>query len=95
MNDKLPTPIMNREIKKLNKNILKSLNNYRKTITYLTADAPIGILCLPTVIENILIRADCLRVYDLLNRDLAKIKGLSDRRLALLTSRLNEFIAMG
>jgi hypothetical protein len=86
--------ILEKEMNKINKNLMKSLNNYRKTVTFMIADAPIGVLCLPKAIESILIGQDCLRVYDLLDRDLTKIKGLGSVRLEQLTSSLNQFLAM-
>jgi len=94
-NNKNTKKIVDREMKKITKKLMDNLENYRKTVTFLTADCPIQTLCLPKTLENILIAAGCFRVYDLLNRDLAKIKGLGDSRLTLLTARLNEFLAMG
>ena len=72
----------------------KNLEHYRLTLAYMGANVPIGVLCLPKVIEKALVSDGCLRVYDLINRDLTKIKGLGDKRLALLTSRLDEFFTM-
>jgi len=72
----------------------EDLAHYRRTICYMEANVPIGVLCLPKVIETALFNDGCLRVYDLINRDLRKIKGLGSRRLDLLTSRLDEFFSV-
>lgn len=82
------------DVKKINQELLKNLENYRKTLSYLNADAPIGVLCLPKVIENALLADGCLRVYDLFDRDLAEIKGIGKTRVERLTSSLNEFFSM-
>jgi hypothetical protein len=82
-------------IKHINMQLVKSLEAYRKTMSYMCADAPLGVLCLPKVIETILNRNGIARVYDLFGLDLTKIKGIGDRRRRDLTSRLNEFLAMG
>lgn len=83
------------EIKKDSQDKLKEdLAHYRNVMHYLGANVPIGCLCLPIELENLLVRDGCLRVYDLINRDLTKIKGIGKRRLDLLTSRLDEFISI-
>jgi hypothetical protein len=81
-------------IKKINKKLLESLGNYRHFLNCMSADVPIGCLCLNPVIENILRENGFLRVYDLFNTDLTKIKGLGKRRIRELTSRLDEFVSM-
>lgn len=83
-----------KQLQKIREEVLKKFVEYRKTIHYLSADAPIGILCLPRTIETVLINNGCLRIYDLFNRDLTEIKGLGEVRLRDLTSRLDEFFAM-
>ena len=70
----------------------KSVARYRNILATLEGDLPIACLCLPKVIENILLDAGCLRVYDVVNLDLTEIKGLGETRIALLRSRLHEFI---
>lgn len=82
------------EMNKIHLELLKNLDNYRKSMSFMACDAPIGVLCLPKVLENILIRNDCLRIYDLLNRDLTKIKGLGKTRLDRLTACLDQFISI-
>lgn len=72
----------------------KDLNHYRKTLCYLEGNVPIQVLCLPKVLENALLRDGCLRIYDLFNRDLTKIKGIGKNRISLLTSRLDEFLTV-
>lgn len=84
----------NEELRKINKKLLESLENYRKTIAYIAGDAPISILCLPKATETILINAGCLRVYDLFNCDFTKIKGLGKIRIGDLTTRLDQFSPM-
>ena len=78
-----------------NKDILKkNFERYRKILRYMEADLPIQCLCLPKIIENKLIAAGCLRVYDVIDLDLTKIKGLGDSRRAIITSSLNQFVTM-
>ena len=80
------------ELVQLRKKLFVALESYRKTMTFLAGDAPLGVLCLPKTTETILVKAGVTRVYDLFNRDLAKIKGLGDVRIGHLASRLNEFL---
>lgn len=87
--------ILKEEILKINKKLLESLDNYRNTISFMYGDAPIEVLCLPKVIETVLINNGCLRVYDLFNRDLAEIKGIGNTRVRQLAARLDEFLAVG
>lgn len=68
--------------------------HYRNMLNYMGANVPIQVLCLPKVIEKALINADCLRVYDLINRDLREIKGIGEGRCDLLASRLEEFLTV-
>lgn len=82
------------EIKNDAEDLKKNLAHYRNVISYMGANVPIQVLCLPKVIENALIKDGCLRVYDLINRDLTEIKGIGSDRLALLTSRLDEFFTI-
>ena len=84
-----------RVVKEINKKLLKTLNSYQAMMTYTSADIPIEVLCLPKTIQTILLRSGCLRVYDLLNRDLTEIKGLGKSRIGDLTARLNEFLSVG
>lgn len=82
------------ENKVIKEKVLMNLQNYHQNMKFMAADAPIEVLCLPKVIETILLNEGCIRIYDILNRDLAEIKGLGIKRSGDLTSRLNEFFAM-
>lgn len=82
------------QLKEINEKLLINLQNYRKTLTYMYADAPIEALCLPNSLQNILIDSGCLRIYDLIDRDLTEIKGLGKTRINRLTTCLNEFLSM-
>lgn len=81
-------------IKDSQEKLQEDLSHYRKTMYFLGANVPIEVLCLPKSIESVLIADGCVRVYDLINRDFTKIKGIGSRRLALLTSRLDEFLSI-
>ncbi len=72
----------------------KDLQNYRKTMFYMSGNVPIQVLCLPKEIENSLIRADFIRVYDLFGIDLTEIKGIGRSRASLLATRLDEFFTV-
>lgn len=82
------------EVLKINKEIVETVQKYGKLLTYMQADAPIQVLCLSKPIETILLNNGCLRVYDLLDLEFAKIKGLGDLRIRELTTRLNQFISV-
>lgn len=86
--------IHQKQMKKIAKNLDKSLKDYRRTLMFMYADAPISILGLPKSTENVLIKEGFVRIYDLFDRDLAEIKGLGEVRLGHLTTRLNEFLAV-
>ena len=72
----------------------EDLKHYRTVLSYMEANVPLQVLCLPVAIEKILFKDGCLRVYDLFSRDFAKIKGLGKKRLDLLTARLDEFLSI-
>jgi hypothetical protein len=82
------------KMKLIKEEISKKLIEYRKTMDYLVTDAPIQILGLPVVIENLLLDNGCLRVYHLLDVDFTKIKGLGETRIRQLTSCLDKFFSM-
>lgn len=86
--------ILKKEINVIRLKLVESLGSYRKLMDYMAADAPIGILGLPKTIETILSNNGLTRVYDLLDRDLAEIKGIGVRRARDLTSSLNQFLSM-
>jgi hypothetical protein len=83
-----------KSMKKLREEIGKRFEEYRKTLSYMAADGPIEILCLPKVIENSLRDYGLLRVYDLLNVDFTKVKGLGVSRINQITSCLDKFFSM-
>lgn len=80
--------------KKINERLKEDLAHYRQSLHFLGCNVPIGVLCLPSTIEKILLDGGYLRVYDLLRGDFIKIKGLGKRRLDILRSRLDEFLTM-
>jgi hypothetical protein len=82
------------KMQKLKEELSKSFEAYRTTMQFLSADAPIEVLCLPKTIEKILLDAGCLRVYDLFDMDFTEIKGLGPVRIRDLTSRFQKFISM-
>lgn len=86
--------LKNIELKRINAELLQNLETYRKGMSFMACDAPIAVLCLPKVIETVLIRNDCLRIYDLFNRDFTKIKGIGKSRIRDLTASLNQFITI-
>lgn len=72
----------------------KNVQHYRQLLSYMGANVPIQVLCLPNAIEKCLLDDGCLRVYDLISRDLRKIKGIGATRLEVLASRLDEFFTI-
>lgn len=85
---------MSDEINDKNEEDRKNLAHYRLILSYMGANVPIQVLCLPTAIENVLIKDGNLRVYDLIGRDLTEIKGLGASRLEMLRSRLDEYFTV-
>ena len=81
--------------KKINKQLTESLVNYRKALSLMLGDAPIETLCLPKSTEKLLLNSGFLRIYDLFNCDLTKIKGIGKVRVRDLAARLDQFISMG
>ena len=82
------------KIKKVDDKLDEDLAHYRNTLRFLEANVPIQVLCLPKTLETILLNSDCVRVYDLINCDLSKIKGLGKSRLQILVSRLDQFFSI-
>lgn len=89
------TKLSKSNIRKINKKLVESLHNYRNMVTYMGGDMPIGCLCLPDKYERALLNDGCLRIYDLFNRDLTKIKGIGKIGIGYLTSSLDQFLSMG
>lgn len=82
------------ELKKLREELTRQIGEYQKTIKYMSADAPVSILCLPAKTQSILSRHGCDRVYDMLDLDFTKIEGLGIASIRDLTSRLEKFLSM-
>lgn len=82
------------KMEQLRKELAKKFDEYRLTVSFMAADAPLEVLCLPPVIENALLTHGCLRIYDLFNCNFVEVKGLGARRIRYLTTRLNEFLSM-
>lgn len=74
--------------------VQKELEHYRTMLGYMSANVPIGVLCLPRVIENILAKNDIIRVYDLINHSLDGIKGLGKERVDLIRARCDQFFSV-
>lgn len=86
--------IDNLELKDKQEELNKNLAHYRNILMYMGANVPIQVLCLPKVIESALINDGCIRVYDMINRDLAKVKGIGRERLDVIESRLDNFFTV-
>lgn len=88
-------PIINEDAERPTKEDMhKNFLHYRKTLAYMGANVPIGVLCLPKALEKSLIKAGLIRVYDLIECDFTKIEGIGERRADLLASRLDEFFTI-
>lgn len=74
--------------------LIKKLGEYRQTMHFMAADAPISILRLQKSVEKVLLSNGLNRIYDLFDCDFTKIEGLSVVATGNLTSRLDEFISM-
>lgn len=72
----------------------KNVAHYRDIMNYLGCNLPIEVLCLPSQIEKVLLASGLVRVYDLIGRDLGKVKGLGKARRALLEERLDDFFVV-
>lgn len=83
------------EVKRINKKLIESLQNYRKIMNYMGADMPIECLCLPKATQKTLLDNGILRIYDLLNRDLTEIKGIGKVRRRDLAASLDKFFSVG
>lgn len=79
---------------KVKEEVIKKFAEYRTTMAFMAADAPISILCLHPAIEKALIAHGLLRIYDLFNCDFVKVKGLGEARIRDLTTSLDKFFSM-
>lgn len=82
------------DMAKLKKELKQKFDDYQKTMKFMLADAPIEILCLPPTLEKLLLDQGFLRIYDLFDIDLVKIKGIGVARARNLTSCLDKFFSM-
>ena len=82
------------DMDKLKRELSKRFDEYQTTMKFMLGDAPIEVLCLNPKIETILINEGFLRIYDLFNVDLVKVKGLGVVRIRDLTARLDQFFSM-
>ena len=82
------------DMAKIKEELRKSFQGYQNTMKYMLADAPIEVLCLPAIIERILLDEGFLRIYDLFNIDFIKIKGLGVVRVRQLAACLDKFFSM-
>ncbi len=95
MNEELNN-IINPDVQPAEKvDLKKDLAQWRRLLSYMGANVPIQVLCLPKAVEKSLISEGILRVYDLIDRDLAEIKGIGLARGELIASRLDEFFTVG
>lgn len=86
--------ITDADAQKINKKLLESLENYNKMINHSVCDMPIGCLCLDEKIESILFKNGFRRIFDLVDTDLTKIKGLGKIRIGKITAGLNKFFSV-
>lgn len=79
---------------RLKQELHKKFHDYQTTMRFMLADAPIDILCLPPSLHKVLTDQGFLRIYDLFDVDLVKVKGLGVVRVKQLTSSLDQFFSM-
>ena len=82
------------DMARLKQELRKKFEDYQTTMKFMLADAPIEVLCLNSKLECILLNEGFLRIYDLFDVDLIKVKGLGVVRVKELTSRLDQFFSM-
>ena len=82
------------EMAKLKQELAEKFRDYQKTMQYMAADAPIEVLCLPPTVQKVLLDQGFLRIYDLFDIDLVKIKGIGVTRVRQLTTSLDKFFSM-
>lgn len=86
--------IYNEEVKKIAKDFVDSINNYKKYIDKSFSDVTIDVLCLPNNINTILKENKIYTVYDLKNSELTKIDGIGSKKLGIINFRLSQFLGM-
>lgn len=72
----------------------KNLAHYRNVLDYMGANIPVAALCLPSVIENTLLRNGYERAYDLLGKKLTEIPGIGKDRAIRIATSLDEFFTV-
>lgn len=82
------------KMQKLREELAKRFKDYKTTMSFMATDAPIAVLCLNPSLETILINEGYLRVYDLLNMDFTKIKGIGIVRSRELAASLEQFFSV-
>lgn len=82
------------DMARIKQDLKEKFQSYQTTMRYLAADAPIEVLCLPAGIEKALLDQGFLRIYDLFDVDLIKIKGIGIARVRQLTASLDQFFSM-
>ena len=78
------------DVKKIGKEVLKTVKTYANVLKIMACDMPIESLCLPKELNSILIKAGYLRVYDILDINLTEIKGVGVVRANMISARLQE-----
>ena len=86
--------VLNAEMRKIAKNLDKSIKNYRNNMSFMAGDAPISMLCLTPSLEKRLISHGLFRIYDLFDCDFTEVKGLGAIRIRDLTASLDKFLSM-
>ena len=82
------------EMDKIKKDMMEGIKGYQNYIDFCVSNVPIQALCLPKNIENILLKNDLTRVYQLTTADLAKIKGFGDQKVRIVTDSLAKFVGI-
>lgn len=82
------------DMKKLQEELKRSYESYKKSLRYMAADMPISALCITQSTEKKLYALGYQRIYDLFDVDFTKIEGLNASELRNLTSRFNQFLSM-
>jgi len=86
--------IYNEEVKKIAKNFVDSINNYKNHMDKSFLDVTIDVLCLPDNINTILKENKIYTVYDLKNSELTKIDGIGNKKLGIINFRLGQFLGV-
>ena len=82
------------EMDKIKKDMMEGIKGYQNYIDFCVSNVPIQALCLPKNIENILLKNDLTRVYQLTTADLTKIKGFGEQKVRIVTDSLAKFVSI-